>query len=89
MDLGIEGRMIAAELLALLRCPESRQPLSPAAPELLARLESDRAAGKLRNRAGNAVTQAIEQGLVREDGRRFYPVMADIPVLIAAEAIDL
>jgi uncharacterized protein YbaR (Trm112 family) len=89
MVLDTEGRMIAAELLALLRCPESKQPLAPASPEVLTRLESERAAGKLRNRAGNAVPQSIEQGLVRQDGTRFYLITADIPVLISGEAIDL
>lgn len=32
------GRMIDADLLALLRCPLTLQPLHPASPEMLSRL---------------------------------------------------
>jgi len=81
--------MIAHDVLALLRCPESRQPLAAAAPELIARLETRRAAGELRDRSGNAWSEKVAEGLVREDGALFFPVRDGIPVLIAGEALDL
>jgi uncharacterized protein YbaR (Trm112 family) len=81
--------MISPEFLALLRCPESKQHLVPAPPELLARLESERVAGHLKNRAGKAVDKTIEEGLLREDGKRFYLIATGFPILIGEEGIDL
>ena len=81
--------MITPEFLDLLRCPESKQRLVPAPPELIARLESERIAGQLRNRAGKAVAKSVEEGLVREDGKRFYLISTGFPILITEEGIDL
>jgi uncharacterized protein YbaR (Trm112 family) len=81
--------MVAEELLALLRCPETRQPLTVAPPELIARLESLRAAGTLRDRAGNPFSSPLESGLVTVDEALFYPIREGIPVMISGEAIDL
>jgi len=81
--------MVAEELLALLRCPESRQPLTVATPELIARLEALRATGSLRDRAGNPYSVPIESGLVTADGSYFYPIRDEIPVMITGDAIDL
>jgi len=81
--------MITPEFLELLRCPESKQRLIQAPPELIARLESERIAGQLRNRAGKAVSKSIEEGLLREDGKRFYLISTGFPVLITEEGFDL
>jgi uncharacterized protein YbaR (Trm112 family) len=81
--------MIASELLALLRCPETLQSLTIAPAELVAKLEADRLAGRLLNRAGELVGEPIEGGLVRDDGTLFYPIRGGIPVLIAAEGVAL
>ena len=76
-------------LLPLLCCPLSRQPLAFAPPELLARLEAERAAGTLRNRAGELLAERIEDGLVRADGALFFPVRSGIPLLVADESVTL
>lgn len=89
MALDTKNGPVSAELLALLRCPETRQPLQSAGAELLAQLEFARNAGELRNRAGAVVAQRIEHALVRQDGKRVYPVLSEIPVLIAGEGIDI
>jgi uncharacterized protein YbaR (Trm112 family) len=81
--------MITPEFLELLRCPESKQRLVPAPPDLIARLESERTGGQLRNRAGKAVAKSIEEGLLREDGKRFYLISTGFPILITEEGIDL
>ena len=81
--------MIDPLLLPLLCCPLSRQPLAFAPPELLARLEAQRAAGTLRNRAGRLLAERIEAGLVRADGAVFFPVCAGIPLLVAEESVAL
>ncbi len=81
--------MITPEFLDLLRCPESKQRLLAAPSELIARLESQRIAGNLLNRAGKAIANPIEEGLLREDGKRFYLISTGFPVLITEEGIDL
>ena len=83
------GRVIDELLLPLLRCPLSRQPLAVASPALLARLEAERAAGTLRNRAGLPPAGPIEAGLVRADGALFFPVCSGIPLLVADESVTL
>ncbi len=81
--------MVDPELLSLLCCPETRQDLAPADPGLLSRLNQQVAVGALRNRAGRVVTVAIEEGLVRADGKVLYPVRQSIPVMLVDEAIPL
>jgi uncharacterized protein len=76
-----------AALLALLCCPETRQPLVVAPADLLARMESARVAGKLTNRAGVALTEPITAGLLRVDGAVFFPVSGGIPLLVPGEAV--
>jgi uncharacterized protein YbaR (Trm112 family) len=76
-------------LLAILRCPESLQKLSAAPAETVRCVESGRVAGRLRDRAGRAIGARIEAGLVREDGKVFFPIRNGIPVMLVDEAIGL
>jgi uncharacterized protein len=78
---------IDKDLLAILVCPESHQALSEAAPELVTRLNQRAQAGALKNQAGAAVTQALEAGLVRQDGKIVYPIRDGIPVLLVDEGL--
>jgi uncharacterized protein YbaR (Trm112 family) len=81
--------MISAELLSLLRCPLSGQPLVLADQSALNRLEALRNAGTLKNRAGETVSRPLVNGLIREDGRFFFPIVDEIPVLLPDEAIEI
>jgi uncharacterized protein YbaR (Trm112 family) len=76
-------------LLEILCCPETHQPLTFAGPALLARLNEKVAAGQLRNRAGQAVAEKLDAGLVRSDGQWLYPVRRGIPVMLVEEGIPL
>ena len=80
---------VSRELLEILVCPETRQPVAPASAELLARVNEKIRAGQLRNRGGDKVEKAIEEGLVRDDGRVLYPVDDGIPVMLIEESIEL
>jgi uncharacterized protein len=80
---------ISQELLEILVCPETKQPLTVAAEALVAQLNARMAQGALKNCAGATVTEAIDSGLVREDGRYLYPVRDDIPIMLIDEAIAL
>ena len=63
------------ELLEILVCPESKQPVKPAGAELIASLAAQVEAGTLRNRGGEKVTQPIAEGLVREPARGNYTML--------------
>lgn len=78
-----------AELLSILVCPETHQPVRPAAAEILKSLNERIRAGGLKNRQGDAVTKPIEEALVREDGRCLYIVDEGIPNMLIDERIDL
>jgi uncharacterized protein YbaR (Trm112 family) len=73
----------------LLRCPETRQPLTVAPQEMIESLEAARLSRGLHDHSGNAVEFALEMGLLREDGRRLYPVRDGLPVLLIGESIVL
>ncbi len=81
--------MIHPELLKILVCPETRQPLHLAGGELLDRVNRSVRDGTLRNRGGDPVGEFVEAGLVREDGGVLYPVREDIPIMLVDEAILL
>ncbi|MFM8471188.1 MAG: hypothetical protein ACKODH_14715 [Limisphaerales bacterium] len=78
-----------AELLSILRCPETRQTLAVAELAMVERLNARVAAGQLRNQAGHAVTANLDGGLVRADGKALYPVRNNVPVWLVEEAITL
>ena len=79
--------MIDLELLKILCCPETRQELRLAEPELVERLNRRIAAGRVQNRAGRLVTEKIDGGLLRADGKFLYPVRQNIPVMLVDQAI--
>jgi uncharacterized protein YbaR (Trm112 family) len=79
--------MIDSELLKILCCPETRQPLRVADAAMVAGLNQQIAAGSLRNRAGQPVKEKLDGGLVRADGKWLYPIRQDIPVMLIEEAV--
>jgi len=81
--------MVDPELLATLCCPETHAGLAAADPKLVRTLNEQIAAGRLRNRAGQLVTERIDAGLVRSDGQYLYPIRNAIPVMLIDEAIPL
>jgi uncharacterized protein YbaR (Trm112 family) len=81
--------VVAPELIALLRCPETLQPLTLAGATLLAQIEARRIAGALMDRTGKRVAEVIASGLVREDQKIVYPIRDGIPILLVEEGIPL
>jgi uncharacterized protein len=79
--------VIDKELLAILACPETHQPLAVADAALLARVNARIKAGGQKNVGGTAVTEPLDAGLVREDGRIVYPIRDEIPVLLIDEGL--
>lgn len=81
--------MIDKDLLDILACPETHQPLAEADAAVVAKVNEAIRAGSLKNVGGAAVTEEVEGGLVREDGRILYPIRSSIPVLLIEEGLPL
>ena len=81
--------MIDKDLLSILACPDTHQPLALASAEQVQAANARIAAGEQKNVAGLQVDEAIEGGLVREDGRVLYPIRQSIPVLLSEEGLLL
>ena len=79
---------ISHELLEILVCPETRQPVSIADPDVIENLNSAVQSGRLRTRGGDKVSEPIQEGLLREDGRILYRIEDDIPVMLIEESIE-
>ena len=72
----VEDTVMDQELLDILCCPVTHQPLRPATPEVLAQ-------------AAQKSELPLEEGLVREDGLMLYPIRNGIPLLLPEEGIAL
>jgi uncharacterized protein len=81
--------VIDKDLLQILACPETHQPLAEAGPELLSRVNDKVRAGALKNKGGQLVSVPLEAGLVRQDGKVVYPIRDGIPVLLIDEGLAL
>ena len=81
--------MINPDLLKILCCPETHQEVRLADPAVVDKLNEHIAAGTLKNRAGQAVQEKIDGGLVRADGKVLYPIRRNIPVMLVDEGIPL
>lgn len=80
---------VAPDLVEILVCPETKQPVRLASAQELAVLNERIRSGALRNRGGSEVKQPLVEALVREDGRIAYPVDDGIPVMLVEESIEL
>jgi uncharacterized protein len=81
--------MVDADLLKILRCPETLQELRVAETSLIEELNRQVASASLKNRAGRPVTGKLDGGLLRADGKFLYPVQQDIPLMLKDEAIPM
>jgi uncharacterized protein YbaR (Trm112 family) len=81
------NRMIDDSLLEILACPKTRKPLRLAGADVVKKLNDQIAAGKVKNRDGKQVSEAIQAGLIPEGEQVLYPVRDEIPILLIEEAI--
>jgi len=76
--------MIHPELLEILCCPETRQPVREAPEALVESVNRAIGDGTLKTPAG-----VLDGGLVREDGKFLYPVRNGIPIMLVEERIPI
>jgi uncharacterized protein YbaR (Trm112 family) len=81
--------MIDEQLLEILACPEDKTPVTLADEAVVAQVNDAIRRGQLKNRGGSGVSDPIEGGLVRADGKWLYPIRDEIPVMLIDEAIAL
>jgi uncharacterized protein len=81
--------MISQELLDILCCPETKEDVSLIDEAVLGRINQAIAKGGVKNRAGTEVTEPIQSGLLRKDGRFLYPVRDDIPIMLIDESLPM
>lgn len=77
------------DLLAILCCPESKQPVSLADPSLIKKLNEAVARGGLQNKGRKPVMEPLDGGLIRADRKILYPIRENIPVMLIEEGIPL
>ena len=77
------------KLLEIMCCPESHQSLVKAGVELIEDLNKRIQAGTLVDRVDEKVTESIDGGLVREDGKILFPIRQNIPVMLIDQGIPL
>jgi uncharacterized protein YbaR (Trm112 family) len=80
---------IDQQLLDILACPETKEPVALADDALIVKLNAAIEAGTLKNRAGETVAEKIDGGLVRQDQKYVYPIRDDIPIMLIDEGIPL
>jgi uncharacterized protein len=81
--------MVNPDLLDILVCPDTKEPVRLADAGFLARVNEAVSSGKLRTRGGEPVREPLDEALVREDGRVLYPVRDGIPVMLIDESMLL
>ena len=75
------------DLLEILACPETKEPVALAEESLVARVNAGIEAGVVTSRDGQKVDRPVEAGLLRQDGKVLYPVRGGIPIMLIDEAI--
>jgi len=79
--------MLPANILEILRCPQTRQRLVFADAGTLETINRNIREGRCLNQAGQPVSEPVDGALLTEDRSRFYPVRNLIPVMLPDEAI--
>ena len=88
-DSAAEKHTVSPDLVEILACPETLQPVRLATAEELAALNDRIRSGALRNRGGEAPEKAFDEALIREDGKVAYPVDDGIPVMLTEESVEV
>ena len=76
-------------LLDIICCPVTRQPMGSMSAATLAKLNGLIQEQKIRDRDDAVVAEELQEALVTDDGKIAYPVVDGIPVLLEERGISL
>jgi uncharacterized protein YbaR (Trm112 family) len=76
------------KLLEILCCPETKSPVLELDAVRLEQLNNAVTAGKVTNKGGEPVTEAVPEALITEDGATIYEVRDGIPIMLIEKGID-
>lgn len=80
---------IDPSLLAILCCPETKQPVSLIDEEQLTTINQKIDRGLLKNKSGCQVKERLDGALLRSDKNLIYPIREHIPIMLIEEGIPL
>ena len=80
---------VDSELVKILVCPANRERVSLVGRKIVDRLNQAIAEGRILNENGTPVSEPLQDGLLREDGKILYPVRDAIPVMLIGEGIPM
>ena len=75
------------DLLDILVCPATKQPLEILAEDKRTQLTARIAQGQVKNAGGNKVETPVEEGLITVDGLTIYRIDDGIPNMLVEEGI--
>ncbi len=78
---------VDGKLLEILCCPVSKTPLVILQQGKLDKLNATIEAGEALFIDGKKVTEALQEGLITEDGKVIYAVQDSIPILLEEQGI--
>ena len=78
---------IPKDLLEILVCPVTQQPLEILTAEMLSALNARIASGRIQNAGGAKVETPITEALITTDAKTIYRIDDDIPNMLAEEGI--
>jgi len=79
--------MIDPQLLEILCCPETKQPVTLVEGDVIDRVNAAIQSRTVTNRGGKSVEEKIDGGLLRQDRKYLYPIRESIPIMLEDEAI--
>jgi uncharacterized protein YbaR (Trm112 family) len=80
--MGYVSMPIKKELLDILCCPVTKQPVEMLADDKLTRLNDLIARGEIKNIDGSKVESKIDEALITTDGKTIYRIDDGIPVML-------
>jgi len=78
---------VDGKLLEILCCPVSKTPLIKLGQKKLDKLNKAIASDDALYVDGEKVKEALQEGLITENGKVIYPVQDDIPILLEEKGI--
>ncbi len=79
---------ISQEMIKILCCPVTKQPVELLAQDRLDKLNDLIKQGQVKDKDGSSVDLVAEGALITEDGKTIYRIDDDIPVMLAKAGID-